>query len=133
MKQTTLLFKKTVIVPLAFISLSCFSQPTLKPLAAVENTPASGIEFVKADRETLLFDVNLAGLPATGCWLRIYDASREILFEKWINTPSYRKLYRVERDNTEKISFEAKGKDFRLNESFNLRFKMEEKLEVTRL
>jgi hypothetical protein len=81
----------------------------------------------------LLFDVNLAGLPETGCRLKIYDASGEILFEQWINAPSYRKLYRIERNNSDKISFEAKGKDFRFNESFNLRFKLEEKLEVTKL
>jgi hypothetical protein len=133
MKLMTTFFKKAAIVPLVFISLSCFSQPTLKPLVAMVNNPAANIEFVKADKETLLFDVNLAGLPETGCRLKIYDASGEILFEKWINAPSYRKLYRIERNNSDKISFEAKGKDFRFNESFNLRFKLEEKLEVTKL
>lgn len=133
MKPTTPLFKQAVIVPLVFMCFSCFSQPTLKPLAAMENNSLGNIEFVLADKETLVFDVNLAGLPETGCRFRIYDASGDILFEQWINTGAYRKLYRIERNNSDKISFEARGKNFRLNESFNLRFRLEEKIEVTKL
>lgn len=133
MKPTTPLFKQAVIVPLVFMCLSCFSQPTLKPLAAMENNSLASIEFVMADKETLVFDVNLVGLPETGCSFKIYDASGDILFEQRINTGSYRKLYRIERNNSDKISFEARGKNFRLNESFNLRFRLEEKIEVTKL
>lgn len=99
----------------------------------MENNSLGNIEFVLADKETLVFDVNLAGLPETGCRFRIYDASGDILFEQWINTGAYRKLYRIERNNSDKISFEARGKNFRLNESFNLRFRLEEKIEVTKL
>ena len=133
MKPTTPFFKKAVIVPLVCISLACYSQSALKPLAAMENNNVGNIEFVKADKEALVFDVNLAGLPETGCRLKIYDASGEIMFEQWINTASYRKLFRIERNNFDKISFEAKGKNFRFQESFNLRFIVEEKLEVSKL
>ena len=133
MKPTTPLFKKAVFVPLVLISLACFSQPALKPLAAMETANVRSIEFVHADRETLVFDVNLAGLPETGCRFKIYDAAGDILFEQWINAASYRKRYRIERNNSDKISFEAKGKNFRFNESFNLRFRLEEKIEVTKL
>jgi hypothetical protein len=110
MKPTTSLFKKAVIVPLVFISLSCFSQPAFKPLAAMENNLPANIEFVKADRESLVFDVNLTGLPETGCRLIISDAYGDILFEQWIKGKSYQKLYRIERNNFDKISFEAREK-----------------------
>lgn len=132
MKPTTHLWKTAVIVPLVFISLSGFSQP-LKLLAAPDTNSVVKIEFVKADPEALVFDVDLSGLPETGCTLTVYGPSGEVLFKEWIKARSYRKHYRIERNNSDKISFEARGKNLRFKESFNLRYRLEEKIEVTKL
>ena len=133
MKSTNRLFKKAVIVPFVLIALSSFSQPKFNAIDAMEVNNPTRIEFLRAEMEYLVFEVNLDQIPDKGCFLKISDESGEVLFEKRIISTSYRQIYRIQRNNSSKFSFEASGKNFHVKESFNLQYKMEEKIEVTKL
>ncbi len=133
MKTQQKLLMNLVFVPLIFIGLSGVGQFTKSVLPATENIARGDIRFVKGDAYSLTFEVNLAQIPAKGCQLRIADQTGEIIFEKRILSADYREIYKVERGNLSKITFEASGKSFHFEESFNLRYKMEEKIEVTKL
>ena len=155
MKSTNLLFKKAVIVPMVFFTLSGFSQSFLKAVSAIEigsSTPGefakagkegysdtlalftpTSIEFVRADEELLVFEVNLGQIPEKGCMLTIYEGSGETLFQKRINSPSFRQIFKIAKSNLDQVNFEARGKNFLVKESFYLQFRVEEKVEVIKL
>ncbi len=122
-----------LLMPLLLGGTAVFSQ--VKQLSMLATTPiASGTaRFVKADSYSLTFEINLAQIPENGCYLKIVDQKGEILYEKKITTRDHRKTYRIERGELSKITFEAIGKNFRFQESFDLHFTTEEKIAVTRL
>ncbi len=132
MKPTTSLFKKAVTLPFVCICLCGFGQATAQTITPVPNNSID-IEFVKADRDALVFDVHFYKLPLKGCVLSILDQAGEVLFETKIPASGYRQTYKIDRNNLSKITFEARGKDYHMQQSFNLRFIVEEKLEVTKL
>ncbi len=133
MKSMNQFFKKAVIVPLLCISTVCFTQSSVQSIVNNDNSNSSNVEFVKSDGNMLVFDVSLSGLPEKGCMLKITNEAGEFIFETKISASSYKKTYRIERNEMSKLNFEAVGKNFRFNETFNLRFIVEEKLEVTKL
>jgi len=133
MKSVNQVFKKAVLLPLFFIYVGCFSQSLVQSVSVSDSEKTGYVEFVKNEADMLVFEVDLSGLPVKGCLLKISNESGETIFEKWIYASAHKQNYRIERNDLSKIYFEAKGKDFRFRESFNLRFKVEEKLEVTKL
>lgn len=133
MKSKIQLFKKAVIAPLLFISAVCFSHPVIYPISGNEKENPGSIEFIKSDGYMLVFEVNLNKLPEKGCFLKITNETGEVIYETKIKSSVHQLTYRIERNDLSKINFEFKGKDFRFNESFNLRLKVEEKIEVIKL
>ena len=132
MKTKQQLLKKTLFAPLLFISM-CFFGQSFTSLPEKRNAAAGTIEFVKGDAVSLTFYVQLPEVPQKGCVLKISDQSGEVLFEKRITARYYSEIYKIERSNLSKLTFEATGKHFRVEESFNLKFIIEEKIEVTKL
>jgi hypothetical protein len=130
MKTQKKLWMKMMFVPLIFICLAAVSQ--FRNGSATDSAYGE-IRFVKGDAVSLSFDVNLRQVPEKGCQLRIADQAGEVIFEKRIASGNYRETYKIERGNLSKITFEATGRGFRFEESFNLHFRMEEKIEVTKL
>lgn len=132
MKTTQQQLKKTLVSSLLLICMGIFGQSfTHLPAKGKESTGT--IEYVKGDEASLSFYVNLPQIPEKGCILRITDEFGERLFEQRIRTRTHQQLYKISRNNLTKISFQAIGKDFRVEETFNLRFVLEEKIEVTKL
>ena len=132
MKTKQQLLKKTLLSPLLFLSM-CFFGQSFTPLPEKIDAAAGTIEFVKGDAASLTFYVRLPEVPQNGCVLKISDQSGEVLFEKRITARYYSEIYKIERSNLSKLTFEATGKHFRVEESFNLKFIIEEKIEVTKL
>ncbi len=130
MKTQKNLWMKMLFIPLMFVCLAGIGQFTNRSAADSSN---GEIRFVKGDALSLSFDVNLRDVPEKGCQLRIADQAGEVIFEKRILPGNYRETYKVDRGDLTKITFEATGKGFHFEESFNLRFRMEEKIEVTKL
>ena len=138
---------------MVFITLAGFSQSFFKAAIAISSTASSefvkagkevqsdtvalsipsSIEFVRADEELLVFEVNLEQIPEKGCTLTIYEGSGETLFQKRINSPTFRQIFKIAKSNFDQINFEARGKNYLVKEWFYLQFKLEEKLEVTKL
>ncbi|MBC7866955.1 MAG: hypothetical protein H7X88_05420 [Gloeobacteraceae cyanobacterium ES-bin-316] len=133
MKSLNQLFKKALVLPLICISVLSFSQPELNESAGDKNAENGSIEFVKLENDMLVFKVSLSQIPARGCQLQITNENGDMIFEKKINSSSFEQIYRIERNNISKLNFAATGKNFRFSESFNLRFKVEEKIEVSKL
>lgn len=133
MKTQKKLLMKIVFVPLFFIGLAGVGQFAKSGLPGAQNSARGDIRFLKGDAFSLTFEVHLGQIPAKGCQLRIADQTGEIIFEKRILSAEYRETYKVERGNLSKITFEATGRSFHFEESFNLRYRMEEKIEVTKL
>ena len=133
MKSLNQLFKKALVLPLVCISVLSFSQPEFKVGGGDTNTENGTIEFVKLEDDMLVFKVSLSQIPEKGCQLKITNENDEVIFEKKINSTSFQGIYRIERSNMSKLNFTATGKNFRFVESFNLRFQVEEKLEVSKL
>ncbi len=133
MKSLNQLLKKVLVLPLVYISVLSFSQPKFKALAGVTNTENSTIEFVKLEDDMLVFKVSLSQIPEKGCQLQISNENGDVIFEQKITSSSFQQIYRIERNNMSQLNFAATGKNFRFVESFNLRFKVEEKIEVSKL
>jgi len=133
MKIQQKFLQKILVAPLLFICMCCFSQSSLRSLPVSSTATPGTIEFVKGDAMSLTFVVHLPQIPEKGCLLRISDQTGEVLFEKRIRASKFQETYKIDRSNLSKLNFEATGKNFRFQESFNLRFVMEEKIEVTKL
>jgi len=133
MKSVNQLFKKTFILSLLCIALMSFCHPVFTSVKAFNENAQGSIEFVKADGRSLIFEVKIPQIPAKGCVLRISNEKGEVMHEQRIYSPAFKQSYRIERADLNKINFEATGKKFRLTESFDLRVRVEEKMEVTKL
>ena len=132
MKTTQQLFKKTLVSSLLLLCLGILAQ-SFTHLPAKGNAATGTVEYVKGDLESLTFYVNLQQVPEKGCILKITDQFGEILFEQRIKAKTHQQVYKIFRNNLTRLNFIATGKDFRVEETFNLRFVIEEKIEVTKL
>lgn len=133
MKSFNQSFMKTVLILLLFITGVCYGQVNLLSMYGISNPKAASIEFIKREGSMLVFEVNLMNLLLRGCILKISDETGEIIFENRITAETYKQTYRIERNNLNKINFEVTGKKYRFRESFQLRFIIEEKVEVTKI
>ena len=133
MKSINQSIRKVIIVPLICFSTVIFGQAEFNAVGYKDAISPGAVEFVKSDGGMLVFTVSLSGLPAKGCQLKITNENGEVIYEDRISSDNYKKTFRIERNNFSKINFEANGKNYRFNESFNVRVRVEEKLVVTKL
>ena len=133
MKSFNQSLMKTVLIVLLFITGVCYGQVNLMSMSGISNPKAASVEFIKREGGMLVFAVSLAELPVRGCTIKISDETGEIIFENRITAETYNQTYRIERNDLNKINFEITGKKYRFRESFQLRFIIEEKVEVTKI
>jgi hypothetical protein len=80
----------------------------------------------------LVFELHLTNLPAKGSKLRIMDGEHNTLLEQNIRTEVYDIRYKIVWGDINTINFEVSGKKLFLNQSFTIKSRTEEKIEVTR-
>lgn len=125
--------KTTCMLALASVSNSFTvtqAQIQAQPIVATES--ASIIRFVRIDGDMLVFELSLRNLPPKGSNLRILDGDNNTLLEEKISTETYNIRYKIVRGDISKIKFEISGKRIFLNQSFNVKSRTEEKIEVTK-
>jgi hypothetical protein len=81
---------------------------------------------------SVLFELHLTNLPANGSKLRILDGDNNTLLEEKISTETYNIRYKIARGDISIINFEISGKKIFLNQSFSIKSRTEEKIEVAR-
>ena len=107
------------------------AQMQLQFIAAKESP--GNIRFVRIEGDMLVFELRLSNLPPQGSTLRISDGENITIFEKKISAETYNiRCKIVMKGDISKINFEIYGKKVFLNESFNVKFRTEEKVEVTK-
>ena len=134
MKSVKSVFTKTACM-LALVSVSnsfSITQAQVQPQYVVMNKTMSNIRFVRMEGDMLVFEVYLSNLPLGGSVLRIKDGENNTLFEEKINTGTHNIRYKIVRGDINRINFEVSGKKILLNQSFDVRSRVEEKIEVTR-
>jgi hypothetical protein len=135
MKSLKSLFTKTVCM-LVLVSVSnsfsFASAQEAKPTYATAKEPVNNIRFVRLDGDMLVFELSLYNLPAKGSSIRIMDGENNLLFEEKISAQTYNVRYKIARENISKVNFEIFSKKVLLYQAFNVDFKTEEKLEVTK-
>jgi hypothetical protein len=131
MKSHNSLFMKMALAAVLFLGAPSFMQVHSQGLMA-SNSAVSKIQFVGMEGEMLVFDLQLSNLPAKGSWIRVTDDEKNILFEQRINSTIYAKRYKIIRENIKGLHFEVISKETILKESFQLRYKVEEKMEVVK-
>jgi len=113
-------------------NLFTITQAQVQSQTVDANESSSSIRFVRAEGDMLVFELRLINLPANGSKLRILDGDNNTLLEERINTETYNIRYKIARGDISKINFEVSGKKIFLNQSFTIRSRTEEKIEVTR-
>lgn len=130
MKSIATIMKKAAFLPVICVSFLCFGQPAMN---ATGDDEKGKVEFIKSENGNLFFDVDLKNIPATGCIISISNQEDQLLFEGQIKTNEYRKTFKIPNDGTAKIYFAVNGKKYRISQSFDLKYKVETKWEVTKL
>lgn len=97
-----------------------------------EKTTMNKVQFMGIDGELLVFDLQLANLPAKRSVLRILDEKRNVIHEERINGTSLIRRYKIVKDNVTKLYFEVSDRQIILQQSFNINYKVETKWEVTK-
>jgi len=108
------------------------TQAQVHAQAAAPNESCGSIRFVQAEGDMLVFELHLTNLPAKGSRLRIIDGDYNTLFEQKINTATYNIRYKIARGEMSHINFEVSGKKVFVNQSFVIKSRTEEKIEVSR-
>lgn len=127
---TTTTIKKAAFLPVLCLSLLCFSQSENISAGEDEN---GKVEFVKSENGNIYFEVGLKNIPAKGCMLRITDQFNEVIYEGKISTSSYAKTFKFPYSEMTKVNFDISGKKYQVYRSFDLKYKVETKLEVSKL
>ncbi len=125
--------KTTCMLVLASVSNSfTATQAQVQPQQFVANESAGTIRFVRIEGDMLVFELHLINLSPKGSKLRILDGDNNTLFEEKISTETYNIRYKIVRGDISKINFEVSGKTIFLNQSFNVKSRTEEKIEVVK-
>lgn len=128
MKPTNVFFKKaTIMVMVLFANASILYAQ--QPVARLEYA-TDKIRFVGMENNLLVFDIHLTALPLKGSTLRILDQDGLTLFEERIHNQVYNKRYKILKENLNHIYFQIRNKQILLQESFGIRYKVEERCEV---
>lgn len=124
-----IIFLRMAFLVVSFFGIQSFAQAQSEGLIA-SNKTVSKIQFVGLEGEMLIFDLRLSNLPSKGSWIRIMDDDKNLLFEHRTNATTYRRRFKIVRENLKGIHFEVTNKETILKESFRLKYKVEEKMEV---
>jgi hypothetical protein len=140
LNQTIMKSLKTVFIRTAcmlfLVSLSnsfniTQAQAKVQTQAVAANETSGSIRFVQAEGDMLVFELHFTNLPAKGSKLRIIDGDNNTLLEQNISTEIYNIRYKIVKGEISKINFEVSGKKLFLNQSFTIKSRTEEKIEVT--
>ena len=123
------LFSGVFILALAFLSIQSFAQDQPQNLVA-NNYTTNKVRFVGIEDNMLVFDLKLSNLPLKGSRIRIVDGDNNVLFEHRTSAATYIKRFKIVRDNLKDIHFEVINKETILKESFQLKYTVEEKMEI---
>jgi hypothetical protein len=127
MKPISIYLVKAIFVLITTLSAGSFTRAQK---LATENLRFGQVFYVGTDQDNrLIFELQLTNLPEKGNVLRISDEDR-ILFEERINAKTYRRRYKIDRSELNKIYFEVINGQTLLKETFQLNYKVEEKWEV---
>lgn len=129
MKSIATKMKKAAFLPVLCLSFICFGQSAFSN----KEDNKGKVEFVKSENGNLFFEVDLKDIPATGCTISISNQEDQLLFEDQVKTNSYRKTFLIPHDGSSKIYFEVSGKKYRIYQSFDLKYKVETKWEVSKI
>lgn len=135
MKTLQSFFAKATCMLLLVSLTNSFSvtQAQVQARAVTDHASPGNIRFVQAEGDILIFELRLTNLPANGSMLRISDGNNNTIFEERISTETYNKRYKISRGDISRISFEISGKKIFMNQSFEVRSRTEERIEVTRV
>ena len=128
----TVFIKAACMLAFVFVSNS-FSLQQLKAQANYHAQADADIRYISAEDNLLVFEMRLQNLPAKGSNIRITDEDGNMIFEDRVTTTTCNVRYKIERNNVNKLTFEILGKNLRLNKSFSISSRTEEKIEVAKL
>ena len=131
MKHRNLFFLRMLFLAVSFLGIQTFVQAQPQTFLA-NNKAVNKIQFVGMEGDMLVFDLQLSNLPEKGSWIRVMDSDKNVLFEKRIYSSTYSKRYKISKDNISQLHFEVIGHETILKESFQLKYKVEEKMEVVK-
>ena len=131
MKHRNLFFVRMIFLAVSFFGIQTFVQAQSQTFLA-NNKAISKVQFVGMEGDMLIFDLRLNSLPEKGSWIRITDDEKNVLFEERIHSTIYSKRYKIVWQHINKLHFEVMNKETILKESFQLKYKVEEKMEVVK-
>lgn len=119
----------------ATLSTTLFVQPSVsqKPLTyntVLENTKS--VSYLGIKNEMLVFEVILNFDDKEIKTLNIYDENGNELYSERIKTNTFVKQYMFAKNESAKIQFTLRGKKSILNETFQVDYKFEEKLVISK-
>jgi len=130
----TIFIKAACMLAFVFASNAIYlTQATAQLSRQVYADGKGDIRCISADNGMLVFELNLQNLPAKGSKLEITDDTGNLIFEERITTATFNVRYKIERNNISKLIFEVSGRNLRLNKSFSINSRTEEKIEVAKL
>lgn len=134
MKTMQSVFIKTTCMLFIASLLNSFTitQAQVQQSTVASNDSSGSIRFVRAEGDMLVFELRLANLPAKGSKLLIQDGDHNTLLEERISTKTYNIRYKITRGEMNKINFEVSDNRILLNQSFTIKSRTEEKIEVTK-
>jgi hypothetical protein len=132
MKSLKSFFIRTSCMLFLVLLSNSFSVTKAQSQNIVSTETPNSIRFIKTEGDMLVFELRLTNLPANGSKLRIIDGDNNTLLEQKIGTETYNIRYKIARGDISKINFEVSGKKIFLNQSFIIKSRIEEKVEVTR-
>lgn len=134
MKTMQSIFIKTTCMLLLVSLLNSFTrtQAQVQQSTVASNDSSGSIRFVCAEGDLLVFELRLANLPANGSKLLIQDGDHNTLLEERIRTKTYNIRYKITRGEMNKINFEVSDNKILLNQTFTIKSRTEEKIEVTK-
>ena len=135
MKSFKSVFAKTAGMLVLVSSLNSFSSNTqaqLTPQYVSVNEFTGNIRFVRVVGDMLVFELHLNTILPKGSTLRVSDGENNLIFEERTSTATYNIRYKIFRNDMDKVNFEISDKKLLLNQSFNIKSRMEEKAEVTK-
>lgn len=131
MKHRNSFCLRMIFLTVSFFGIQTFVQAQSQTFLA-SNKAVNKIQFVGVEGDMLIFDLQLNNLPEKGSWIRITDDEKYVLFEERIHSTIYSKRYKIVRQHINTLHFEVITKETILKESFRLKYKVEEKMEVVK-
>ena len=127
---------KTIFALIAATLLSTlFVQPSVSQSTAehhsiVENTKT--VSYLGVKNEMLVFEVKLHLNDNELKILSIYDEVGNEIYSERIRTNTFVKQYMIAKSSVGKIQFTLRGKKSIMNETFQVNYRTEERLEISK-